>query len=87
MPLSVVTRINAAVLTAARLHEGMIKIARVGYHLAQHAVHQLRIRPPGHRRLLGAAIFACATFSMALVICAVFLTETIRRRMSRVLGI
>ena len=42
------------VLTAARLHEGMIKIARVAYHLAQHAVHQLRIRPAGRRCLLGA---------------------------------
>jgi hypothetical protein len=32
-------------------------------------------------------IFAAATICMALVICAVFLTDLIRRRMSRVLGI
>ena len=39
-------------VAAAAFHERMIKVAGMGHHLGQHAVHQVRIRTPGESGLL-----------------------------------
>jgi hypothetical protein len=45
---------------------------------------QLGVSAAGRRTCCALRIFAAATICMALVICEVFLTDLMRRRMSRV---
>ena len=53
---------------------------------SQHLVHQSTTAWPASATCCAFRIFDAATISIALVICAVFLTDFTRRRMSRVLG-
>ena len=86
-PLSVLTRMTARFLTARFSISGSLKSAGHGAgDLAQHLVHQRGIRTSRQRGLWALRILDAATICMALVICAVFLTDLMRRRMSRVLG-
>jgi len=65
----------------------MAKIARVRSDLREHTVHERRIRPSRERRLLGLAHLRGGHHLHRFRDLRGALTDLIRRRMSRVLGI
>jgi hypothetical protein len=83
----VLTTITARFCPLALLHQRMGEVAGAAVASASRTVvHLLRIRTTRQGGLLALRIFDEATICMAFVICAVFLTDLMRRRMSRVLG-